>query len=160
MWASLIGLNQAERLPRSKALAINYVVHANDMAVLGWKSRAEKYYRKAIELSNELNDQWGAALGLSHFALGCLGAGRYKEAIEMAKPGKIDFAKLGDLLELHGSYVFTSIGMLGLGNLAEAFRSSNGSLIHVFVTEINTSPSGLFTLWLDVPEVAFRWMSS
>jgi serine/threonine protein kinase/tetratricopeptide (TPR) repeat protein len=124
VWASLIGLNQAERLPRSKALAINYVVHANDMAVLGWQGRAEKYYRKAIELSNELNDQWGAALGQSHFALGCLGAGRYEEAVAMAEPGKIAFTKLGDLLELHGSYVFTSIGTYGLGNLAEVLRHS------------------------------------
>src|SRR5207247_663076 len=99
-WASLVGLNRAERLPRSKALAINYVVHANDMAVLGWHRRAEKYYQLAIDLSKELNDQWGAALGLLHFGLGCTGAGRYEEAMVKAEPGKIAFTKLGDLFEL------------------------------------------------------------
>lgn len=124
VWASMVGLNRAECLPRSRALAINYVVHANDMAVLGWHTRAEKYYRKAIALSKELNDQWGEALGLSHFALGCVGAGRYEEAIKKAEPGKIAFTKLGDMLELHASHMWTALGHYGLGELSEAFEHS------------------------------------
>ncbi|MBL8808775.1 MAG: AAA family ATPase, partial [Planctomycetaceae bacterium] len=110
VWASMIGLNQAERLPKSKSLAINYIVHANDMSVLGWKRRAEKYYKKAIELSKELNDQWCGALGRSHLGLGCLGAGRYKEAIELTSPGTVAFTKLGDRRELDIADLFTSMG--------------------------------------------------
>ncbi len=121
LWESMVGLNRAERMPPSKSLAVNYVVHANDMAVLGWHSRAEKYYQAAIELSKTLNDHWGAALGLSHFALGCLGAGRYEEAIRKAEPGKTEFVKLGDLFELHASYMFSAQAHYGLGNLAKAF---------------------------------------
>ena len=63
LWASLVGLNGAERLPRSPALAFNYVVHANDMSVFGWRRRAKQYYQAAIDLSRELNDEWGVARG-------------------------------------------------------------------------------------------------
>lgn len=122
VWASMVGLNRAERLPKSKALGINYVVHANDMAVLGWHSRAEKYYQMAIALSKELNDHWGAALGLSHSSLGCVGAGRYEEAIAKSEPGKVDFVKLGDIFELHASYMVSAIAYYGLGSHAKAIE--------------------------------------
>ena len=124
LWASMAGLNRAERIPRSKSLVINYVVHANDMAVLGWHNRAEKYYRMAISLSEELNDQWGAALGLAHFAFGCVGAGRYEQSLEMATPSRISFTKLGDLFELHLTYTNLAKAEYGLGNLAVAFQHS------------------------------------
>jgi tetratricopeptide (TPR) repeat protein len=124
IWASFVGLNRAERLPRSKALVINYIAQANDMAVLGWNSRAERYYRMAMELSVELNDQMGAALALNHFGLGCVGAGRFEEAIRKATPGKESFVKLGDLFELHNSYLQLSMSHLGLGNMREAFEHS------------------------------------
>jgi hypothetical protein len=118
----MVGLNRAERLPRSTALAFNYVVHANDMAALGWHRRAEKYYQMAIALSEELNDQWGAAMGLNHFALGCLGAGRYEEALAKAAPGRAAFTKLGDFFELHVSILFAGTGHYFLGNVSEALE--------------------------------------
>ena len=124
VWASLVGLNGAERLPRAPALAINYVVHANDMAVLGWHQRAARYYQMAIDLSNELNDQWGAALGLNHSALGSAAAARYEETIERAKPGQITFTKLGDLFEIHASLSVITLGFYGLGSLVEGFECS------------------------------------
>lgn len=124
VWASLLGLNRAERLPKSKALAINYVVHANDMAVLGWHRRAEKYYRKTIELSNEINDQWCAAIGQSHSCIGHMAAGRYRDAIETAELAKTALENVRDMRTLRGAYVFTIMGNYSLGNLREAFRIS------------------------------------
>ena len=124
VWASLVGLNGAERLPRSPALAINYVVHANDMAVVGWHQRAARYYEMAIDLSNELNDQWGSALAVNHSALGAAAAGRYEETIERAKPGQIAFTKLGDLFELHASYSVMILGFHGLGSIVDCFEYS------------------------------------
>ena len=100
LWASLVGLNGAERLPPSPALAFNYVVHANDMSVFGWRRRATRYYQAAIDLSRELNDEWGAAQGLNHFAMGELQAGRYESALAKGEPGKADFTRLGDVFEI------------------------------------------------------------
>jgi tetratricopeptide (TPR) repeat protein len=124
LWASMVGLNRAQRLPRSKALAINYVVHANDMAVLGWHSRAERYYRSAIELSTELNDRWGAALGVSHFGFGSAGAARFEAAVEKGKAGREAFSKLGDMLELHLAYSAMIMGQYGLGQLRSAYETA------------------------------------
>lgn len=115
LWASLVGLNQAERLPRSRALAFNYMCHANDMAVLGWHSRATHYYHAAIDLSKELNDEYGAAQSLNHFSLGCLGAARYEDTIEKATPGIVAFSKLGDLLEYHLAQFNCAAAHYGLG---------------------------------------------
>lgn len=124
LWASFVGLNRAERLPPSKALAINYVVHANDLAVLGWHARAEKYYRMAGELFRELNDQWGEALALSHSSHGCLASARYELALARAEPGKVSFEKLGDRLEHHFTYSFFAMGHYALGNLAESYAQA------------------------------------
>ncbi len=124
LWASLVGLNGAERLPPSPALAFNYVVHANDMGVFGWHSRASRFYRAAIDLSRELNDEWGAAQSLNHFAMGELQAGRYESAIAKAAPGKAIFTKLGDLYETHLAHLTTAYSQYGLGNLAAAVEEA------------------------------------
>lgn len=124
VWASLLGLNRAERLPPSPALAFNYVVHANDMAVLGWHGRAARYYRAASELSERLNDRWGAAHALNHQSLGCLGAARYEEVIEKATPGTTAFARLGDMLELHHAHFNIGMAEYGLGRLDRAVEKS------------------------------------
>lgn len=120
LWASLVGLNGAERLPPSPALAFNYVVHANDMTVFGWHRRASRYYQAAIDLSRELNDEWGAAQALNHFAMGDYQAGRYESALEKAAPGTVSFSKLGDLYENHLAHLVTGCSHYGLGNLAGA----------------------------------------
>jgi tetratricopeptide (TPR) repeat protein len=120
LWASLVGLNGAERLPPSPALSFNYVVHANDMSVFGWRRRASRYYQAAIDLSRELNDEWGAAQSLNHFAMGELQAGRYASALAKAEPGKVRFSKLGDLYETHLAHLVSASCHYGLGNLAEA----------------------------------------
>ena len=120
LWASLVGLNGEERLPPSPALAFNYVVHANDMSVFGWRRRATRYYQAAIDLSRELNDEWGAAQGLNHFAMGELQAGRYESALAKAEPGKADFTRLGDVFENRLAYLVAAYSHYGLGNLAEA----------------------------------------
>jgi tetratricopeptide (TPR) repeat protein len=120
VWASFVGLNRAELLPRSRALAFNYFCHANDMAVLGWHTRADRYYRACIELSRELNDEYVAALGMNHYGLGCLGAARYKETIEKATPGMTAFEKLGDKVELFHAHLDIGIANYRLGRLGEA----------------------------------------
>ncbi|MBL8818571.1 MAG: protein kinase [Planctomyces sp.] len=124
LWASLAGLNRAERLPPSAALAFNYVVHANDMAVLGWHSRADRYYASAMELSTRLNDQWGAAHAMNHSSLGSLGAARFEDTIQKAIPGTIAFSKLGDLLEEHFAHFSIGMSQYGLGNLNEALQKA------------------------------------
>jgi eukaryotic-like serine/threonine-protein kinase len=124
LWASLAGLNRAARLPPSPSLAFNYVVHANDMAVLGWHSRAGQYYRSARELSEELNDQWGAAHALNHNSLGTLGAARFEETIEKATPGTVAFSKLGDLLETHFAHFSIGMSHFGLGQLDQALEKA------------------------------------
>ena len=72
LWASTAGMNRAERVPESSSLSLQYFVHANDMAVLGWHTRAEKYYRASFELSHKLNDRRLAAVAVSHHSLGSL----------------------------------------------------------------------------------------
>ena len=124
VWASLVGLNRAERLPRSRALAFNYFCHANDMAVLGWHARAARYYEACIGLSRELNDEYGAALGLNHFSLGCLAAARYEDVIAKATPGTVAFSKLGDVTEIHHAHINIGLAEFGLGRLADAVESA------------------------------------
>jgi hypothetical protein len=82
LWASLVGLNRAERVPKSSSLSLQYFVHANDMAILGWHTRAEKYYRASIELAQQLNDRRLAAVPISHHALGCVAAAKYDEGVD------------------------------------------------------------------------------
>lgn len=122
VWASLVGLNRAERLPRSKALSVNYVVHGNDMAVLGWHRRADRFYQSAVKLSEELNDRWGATLARSHWGLGKLGAADYRRTLELCIPATAEMAKLNDVFEYHAALMFTSIAHYGLGDLASAFK--------------------------------------
>ena len=124
LWASLAGLNRAERLPPSAALAFNYVVQANDMAVLGWHSRAARYYQAAMDLSTKLNDQWGSAHAMNHSSLGSLGAARYEDTILKATPGTIAFSKLGDLLETHFAHFSIGMSNYGLGQLDKALEKS------------------------------------
>ncbi len=124
LWASLAGLNRAAKLPPSPSLAFNYVVHANDMAVLGWHSRASRYYRAAMDLSTQLNDQWGAAHAMNHNSLGTLGAARFEETIEKALPGTIAFSKLGDLLETHFAHFSIGMSYFGLGQLDKALEKA------------------------------------
>jgi serine/threonine protein kinase/tetratricopeptide (TPR) repeat protein len=124
LWASLAGLNRAERLPPSASLAFNYVVQANDMAVLGWHSRANRFYQSAMDLSKKLNDQWGAAHAMNHSSLGSLGAARYEDTIVKATPGTIAFSKLGDLLETHFAHFSIGMSHFGLGQLNKALEKS------------------------------------
>lgn len=124
LWASLAGLNRAERLPPSASLAFNYVVQANDMAVLGWHSRAGRFYQAAMDLSKKLNDQWGAAHAMNHSSLGSLGAGRYEDTIVKATPGTIVFSKLGDLMETHVAHFSIGMSNYGLGQLDKALEKS------------------------------------
>ena len=147
LWASFVGLNRAERLPPSKALAFNYVVHANDMAVLGWHSRAKRWYEAAMALSGELNDHWGAAHALNHFALGCLGAARYRETIEKATPGTEAFAKLGDLLEMHFAHFNVGLAYFGLGQLVNSIEKARWTFESCVRQGDNTFGPMAFCLW-------------
>jgi tetratricopeptide (TPR) repeat protein len=124
LWASLVGLNQAERLPPSSALAFNQVTHANNMAVLGWHSRAARYYQAAFHLSKKLNDEWGAAHAINHISLGCLSAARYEETIANATPGTVAFGKLGDLLEVHHAHFNIGLACYGLGRIKDAIEKA------------------------------------
>jgi tetratricopeptide (TPR) repeat protein len=118
--ASFVGLNRAQRMPPSPALAFNYVVHANDMAVLGWYSRAVQFYQAAIDLSTQLNDEWGVAHAYNHHSLGCLSAARYEDAIAKAGHATTAFAKLGDVLEYHFSQFNVGLASYSLGDLKTA----------------------------------------
>ncbi len=124
LWGSMVGINRAERVPRSAVLSVNYVVHANDMAVLGWHTRAARYYKAAVAVSKELNDQWGMAQSVNHMSMGCVAAAQYEEAIALAEPGISAFMKLGDLWELHFAYTNIAFAQYCLGNLAEAKKTS------------------------------------
>lgn len=119
-WGSLLGLNRAELLPPSPALAINYVTHANDVSLLAWRTRAAKYYEMAIRESEELNDAFGAALARNHYAFGCMNLARYREAIERAGPGKQAFAKLGDPWEGQFAEAVITRSTALMGNLGQA----------------------------------------
>jgi hypothetical protein len=85
LWASMVGLNWSERFPKSSSLALQYFVHANDMAVLGWQSRAEKYYRASVDLGQQLNDRRLAAVPVSHHSPGSLAAAKYETGIDRAR---------------------------------------------------------------------------
>jgi eukaryotic-like serine/threonine-protein kinase len=147
LWASLVGLNGAERLPPSPALAINYVVHANDMSVFGWRCRATRYYQAAIDLSRKLNDEWGAAQGLNHFAMGELQAGRYESALAKAEPGKADFTRLGDVFENRLAYLVAAYSHYGLGNLAEAAEGARRIFESAVREGNNTFATIVLLLW-------------
>ena len=94
------------------------------MAVLGWHSRAARYYQAAMNLSNKLNDQWGAAHAMNHSSLGSLGASRYEDTIVKATPGTIAFSILGDLLETHFAHFSIGMSNYGLGQLDKALEKS------------------------------------
>jgi hypothetical protein len=120
LWASFVGLNRAERVPPSSSLVVQYVVHANDMAVLGWHVRAERYYDAAHELSNRLNDHWGAALAVSHHAMGSMAAAKYKKGAETAGTGRDLFSKIGDVSEMHLAHFFLTTHLYRMGDLLAA----------------------------------------
>ena len=147
LWASFVGLNRAQRLPPSPALAFNYVVHANDMAVLGWHGRAVRFYQAAIELSTRLNDQWGVAHAYNHYSLGCLSAARYEETIARAEHGTVAFAKLGDVLEYHFAHFNIGLASYGLGDLETATSKARMLLESSVRHNDNSYASMALCLW-------------
>lgn len=124
LWASFVGLNRAERVPPSNSLVLQYIVHANDMAVIGWFSRAERYYDRARDLSGRLNDQWGAATASAHRALGSIIAARYDYGIEHARQGVEQLSRVGDIGEKHTAQYFLALLLYRMGDLSEAARES------------------------------------
>jgi len=147
VWASLVGMNRAEREPPSRALTINYVVHANDMAVLGWRSRAKKYYLAAQDVSQQLNDHWGMALAANHTSFGCVWDARYRESLKYSEPGIEAFRKLGDVWELHLVYFNLCAALFRLGDFAKAIHYARVMFDDCVRTGDNyLAPAGLFLL--------------
>lgn len=127
LWASMVGLNRAERVPKSSSLALQYFVHANDMAVLGWHARAEKYYRASVDLGQQLNDRRLAALPVSHHSLGSLAAAKYETGIAKARIAKELLSKIEDA-ELQGAQLFLAMNLYYSGELAEATKEAQEGL--------------------------------
>lgn len=144
LWASFVGLNRAERLPPSPALCFQQLCHANDMGVLGWHSRATKYYERAQALSIHLNDQWGSAMAVSHYSMGSLAAAKYELGADKARNGKELFEKIGDVAEVHFAHLHLAIHLFRMGRLAEAVRESR-DLLHSCVRK-NDNFFGTWTL--------------
>jgi tetratricopeptide (TPR) repeat protein len=124
----MVGLNRAERVPESSSLSLQYIVHANDMAVLGWHNRAEEYYSAAIELSHQLNDQRLAAVAVSHHSLGSLAAAKYETGIDKARNASELLSKIGDVFEAHAAQIFLALNLYYMGDLVEAATTAQGGL--------------------------------
>lgn len=146
LWASMVGLNRAERVKKSSALSLQYIVHANDMAVLGWHSRARKYYRAAFELSQSLNDQRLAGVAVSHNSIGKLAAADYEAGVAKATEAQELLYKLGDF-EWEGAQLWLSMNLYHLGKLSEAAAAAHKSL-HSSVREEHHFLSALNLLYL------------
>lgn len=128
IWASMVGLNRAEKVPESSSLALQYIVHANDMAVLGWHKRAERYYQAAADLSNRLNDRRLAAVTVSHHSLGNFAAADFKDGVTKARKAIIQLSRLGDAFEAHAAQIFLSLNLYHLGDLAAATKAAEEEL--------------------------------
>lgn len=128
LWASMVGLNRAERIHKSSSLSMQYIVHANDMAVMGWHKRADRYYQAAIDLSRELNDQRVSAIATSHHSIGCLAAAKYERGVEKAEAALGLLTKVGDRFEWEGALLWLALNQYGLGNLGAAVSASRESL--------------------------------
>lgn len=128
LWASLVGLNRAERVPQSPSLSLQYVVHANDMSLLGWLSRAEGYYERARKLSEQWDDLWGAALASSHYAVGTLASTRYTEGIDAARKGMDMFSQIGDVGEVHLAQQTLITNLYRMGDLHSAAKEAQDLL--------------------------------
>jgi tetratricopeptide (TPR) repeat protein len=114
-------MNYAERFEPSEALAFNYAHHAMVVSgLLGWESRGAKYFKRSIDLRQEMNDVWGLGHSYAYEGGGLYCLCRYDEAIEKLDKAVDSFNQTGDLWELNMATFHRGMCEYLLGNIQVA----------------------------------------
>ncbi len=126
-WTTTYLLNSAERFPKSPYCATANTHHANVvMAMIGWASRGEKRYRRALSSAKQRDDIFEVAHSLRMYGWALHGVGRLEEGRDLlAEALQILTTNVGDAWSETYTRYWISCVDFRLGNLADAAEQSS-----------------------------------
>jgi eukaryotic-like serine/threonine-protein kinase len=124
LWAVYAGMNHAERLPPSPALAFCYSGYGAMSMWAGRFARATAYLDRSLELRRACNDLWGIANSLYAHGFSLYAAGRFEEAVVKLDESVELYHKAGDPWEANANRLHWALCLDKLGTPAPAIASA------------------------------------
>jgi|LSQX01.3.fsa_nt_gb serine/threonine protein kinase/signal transduction histidine kinase len=94
-------LNISEtRLPGTKEMGRSMSGYASALMAVPFFRRAEKYHYRAVEICEEIGEEWASAQCYQFFGYNYSWWGRHRDSINCLEKSKDKFARIGDMWEL------------------------------------------------------------
>jgi eukaryotic-like serine/threonine-protein kinase len=125
IWAIYAGMNHAERMPPSPALAFSYAGYGGLLAIGFCRfSRSSQYLDRSIELRRAFNDVRGIAQSL--FAKGILlyAQARFEESVAQLDESLDWYRKAGDQWEINSNRLHFALCQDKLGNVSAVLEAA------------------------------------
>jgi tetratricopeptide (TPR) repeat protein len=120
LWGGWAGMNRAERLPPSGALAFSYAGYGGQLGMFGRVSRGLSYLDRSIELRREFNDLWGVANSFLFTGVVLYTQARFEESITKLDEALELYRKSGDQWEVNASWLHSGLCKDKRGDTAAA----------------------------------------
>src|SRR5262249_11374254 len=123
LWATLAGMNHAERFPPSLPLAFGYAGYGAVFAGFRRFTRGLYYIDRSIKLRREYDDLWGIAQSLYAHGILLYTRARFEESIAKLDESLELYRRAGDQWEINANRLHWALCQTQLGNLSASIET-------------------------------------